>query len=167
MSFLNFAMKELVFLFAYVGPPGSGKSTCLQYIKNKLPQQTYNPPLPLKHEEVDFLAPSVRAKNGFAVRLCLRVVPLEDLAFTNVDAIVLVLDSVEAGQVFASQLKALLEQPGRKEVPVAVQYNKRDDRSGSFPPIDASWMHFESSAFHDGVFEPLRELTKLLLARSK
>jgi hypothetical protein len=175
----------------YYGPGLCGKTSNLSFIYAKTSPTSRGEMVSLETESdrtlfFDLLPIEVGTIGGFKTRLQLYTVPgqvfyntTRKLVLKGVDGLVFVADSqrpmreanVESFQSLLENLKELgLE---LSELPLVLQYNKRDlknilaieelnadlNQDGSFP-------YHESSAINgEGVFETLKEITKLTLKK--
>ena len=191
MVFFNWATMQMAAKIVYYGPGLCGKTSNLSYIYAKTSPTSRGEMVSLETESdrtlfFDLLPIEVGTIGGFKTRLQLYTVPgqvfyntTRKLVLKGVDGLVFVADSqrpmreanVESFQSLLENLKELgLE---LSDLPLVLQYNKRDlknilaleelnadlNQDGTFP-------YFESSAINgDGVFETLKEITKLTLKK--
>ncbi len=144
MASINFATREINCKIVYYGPGLSGKTTNLQVIHQKLPQDKRSDMVSLATEQdrtlfFDFLPLNLGSIKGFKTKFQLYTVPgqvyynsTRKLVLRGVDGVVFVADSqknrmaenLESLQNLSQNLKEYgfdLEQ-----IPYVLQYNKRD-----------------------------------------
>ena len=144
MSSINFATREISCKVVYYGPGLSGKTTNLQVIHQKMPQDKRTDMVSLATEGdrtlfFDFLPLNLGDIKGFKTRFQLYTVPgqvyynsTRKLVLRGVDGIVFVADSQRSRK--AENLESLqnlrqnLEDYGMDldDIPLVLQYNKRD-----------------------------------------
>lgn len=144
MASINFATREINCKIVYYGPGVSGKTTNLQVIHQKLPQDKRSEMVSLATEQdrtlfFDFLPLDLGAIRGFKTRFQLYTVPgqvyynsTRKLVLRGVDGVVFVADSQRSRH--AENLESLqnlienLREYGfeLKDIPFVLQYNKRD-----------------------------------------
>ena len=144
MSSINFATREISCKVVYYGPGLSGKTTNLQVINQKMPQDKRTDMVSLATEGdrtlfFDFLPLNLGDIKGFKTRFQLYTVPgqvyynsTRKLVLRGVDGIVFVADSQRSRQ--AENLESLqnlrqnLQDYGMDldDMPFVLQYNKRD-----------------------------------------
>lgn len=144
MSSINFATREISCKVVYYGPGLSGKTTNLQVIHQKMPQDKRTDMVSLATEGdrtlfFDFLPLNLGDIKGFKTRFQLYTVPgqvyynsTRKLVLRGVDGIVFVADSQRSRQ--AENLESLqnlrqnLQDYGMDldDMPFVLQYNKRD-----------------------------------------
>lgn len=147
MSSINFATREISCKVVYYGPGLSGKTTNLQVIHQKMPQDKRTDMVSLATEGdrtlfFDFLPLNLGEIKGFKTRFQLYTVPgqvyynsTRKLVLRGVDGIVFVADSQrsrEAENVESLQnLCQNLQDYGMDldDIPLVLQYNKRDMES--------------------------------------
>ena len=191
MSTINFSAREINFKIVYYGPGLSGKTTNLKQIYSKVPSESKGDMVSLATEDertlfFDFLPLDLGSVNGFKTRFHLYTVPGQvfynssrKLILRGVDGIVFVADSAPNRlRANAESLRSLRENLDEynlslAEVPLAIQINKRDipdalpvemirqvlDPKGTVPVFEAVASEFQ------GVFEPLRAVSKLVLEK--
>jgi signal recognition particle receptor subunit beta len=191
MVFFNWATMQMAAKIVYYGPGLCGKTSNLSFIYAKTAPTSRGEMVSLETESdrtlfFDLLPIEVGTIGGFKTRLQLYTVPgqvfyntTRKLVLKGVDGLVFVADSqrpmreanVESFQSLLENLKELgLE---LSDLPLVLQYNKRDlknilaieelnadlNQEGNFP-------YYESSAINgEGVFETLKEITKLTLKK--
>ncbi len=191
MSTINFATREINFKIVYYGPGLSGKTTNLKYVYERIPEDRKGEMVSLSTEDertlfFDFLPVDLGEVKGFKTRFHLYTVPGQvfynasrKLILRGVDGLVFVADSapnrLRANAESMRNLRENLAEYGLslEDVPMVLQVNKRD-LSDALPVemiravIDPKQRYpvFESVATRGvGVFEPLREVSRLVLAR--
>ncbi len=189
MSTINFAAREINFKLVYYGPGLSGKTTNLKQIYEKVPGEAKGELVSLATEDertlfFDFLPLDLGKVNGFTTRFHLYTVPGQvfyntsrKIILRGVDGIVFVADSAPNRlRANAESLRNLRENLAEnnlklRDIPYVIQVNKRDlsdavpvemvqmvlDPDGTVPLYEAVAYRFE------GVFEPLRAVSKLVL----
>lgn len=189
MSLLNYNAREIHLKLVYYGPPGSGKTTNIQWIYRHTTDQ--NPDmlqLPLQASPsvfFDFLPLDIGEVRGFKTRLHLYTIPTrtspppssEKLLLKGVDGVVFVADSQasrqEDNQNSLNRLTELLKQEGMdiRKIPMVLQYNKRDLSDIESVTVLRTRLNlynypdFSCSAVKGaGVFETLKALSKMVIA---
>ncbi len=188
MSMINYASREINCKLVYYGPGLGGKTTNLEYIFSKINPDTRGKMISLATEQertlfFDFLPVDLGSIRGFKTRFHLYTVPGQvyynasrRLILKGVDGLVFVADSqaerMDANIAAMENLYENLVDYGydAKQVPIIVQYNKRDLPSAV--PIEEMRVHlnpmgveeFEAVAITGkGVFDTLRAVSKLVL----
>ena len=188
MSLINYSSREINCKIVYYGPGLCGKTTNLQHIYSRVPQETRGKMISLATEMdrtlfFDFLPIELGQIRGFRTRFHLYTVPGQvyynasrKLILKGVDGIVFVADSqidrFEANiESFMNMLDNLAEHDLTLErVPFVMQYNKRDlprvvpvdDLERELNPRKAPY--FEAVALRGtGVFDTLKVACKLVL----
>lgn len=191
MSTINFAAREINFKIVYYGPGLSGKTTNLKQIYDQLPADSKGEMVSLATEDertlfFDFLPLDLGRVNNFKTRFHLYTVPgqvfynsARKVILRGVDGVVFVADSsparLRANAESLRDLRENLQEYNLKmsEVPLVIQANKRDlpdaididmlkrvlDPQDQVPMFEAVAARFE------GVFEPLRKVSTLVLKR--
>ncbi|MBY0452484.1 MAG: gliding-motility protein MglA [Bdellovibrionaceae bacterium] len=144
MSFINHNAKEIHCKIVYYGPSLGGKTTNIQWVYQSLAQDQRSKLVALNTEIertlfFDFLPLEVGEIRGFQARFHLYTVPGQviydasrKLILKGLDGVVFVADSqaerLEENIASMKNLEKNLEQQGYsiKEVPLIIQYNKRD-----------------------------------------
>jgi signal recognition particle receptor subunit beta len=144
MSLVNYATREITCKIVYYGPGRSGKTTNLQYIHSRVPWDRKGEMVSLATDAdrtlfFDFLPLELGRISGFTTRFQLYTVPgqvyynaTRKLVLQGADGVVFVADSQrtqleEDIESFRNLQKNLLERGiDIREIPVVVQYNKRD-----------------------------------------
>ncbi len=191
MVFFNWATMQMAAKIVYYGPGLCGKTSNLSYIYAKTAPNSRGEMVSLETESdrtlfFDLLPIEVGTIGGFKTRLQLYTVPgqvfyntTRKLVLKGVDGVVFVADSQrpmrEANlESFASLRDNLKElNLDLDELPVVLQYNKRDlknvltvDELEHDLNPDGRLASFEASAINgEGVFETLKEITKLTLKK--
>ena len=192
MSLVNFTTREITCKLVYYGPGRSGKTTNLQYIYQRVPDDRRGHMVSLATQTdrtlfFDFLPIELGAISGFRTRFQLYTVPgqvyynaTRKLVLQGADGVVFVADS-QARQLDENiesmqNLHANLLEQGIdiRTVPVVVQYNKQDlpqDLILTPAELDEAinfreWPSFPADALKgQGVFETLRSLSERVLRR--
>ena len=188
MSFINYSSREINCKIVYYGPGLCGKTTNLQHIYSRVPQETRGKMISLATEMdrtlfFDFLPLELGQIRGFRTRFHLYTVPGQvyynasrKLILKGVDGIMFVADSqidrFEANiESYMNMLDNLTEHDLTIEkIPFVMQYNKRDlprvvpvdDLERELNPRKAPY--FEAVALRGtGVFDTLKVACKLVL----
>jgi signal recognition particle receptor subunit beta len=191
VSTINFSAREINFKIVYYGPGLSGKTTNLKQIYEKVPGNSKGEMVSLATEDertlfFDFLPLDLGNVNGFKTRFHLYTVPGQvfynssrKLILRGVDGIVFVADSspsrLRANAESMRNMRENLREYNLSldEIPYVIQINKRDlpdalpadmvaqvlDPSGKVPNFEAVAAEFQ------GVFEPLKAVSKLVLEK--
>ncbi len=190
MSIVNYATREIAAKVVYYGPARSGKTTNLHLIHSTVPQENRGSIVSLATDGdrtlfFDYLPIDLGRISGFRTRIQLYTVPgqvyydaTRRLVLQGADGVVFVADSApgrEAENVesFRNLQENLLDQGiDPRELPLCLQYNKRDHTSASpIERMDAMLNFRRAPAFAataltgEGVFETLREVTARVLTR--
>jgi signal recognition particle receptor subunit beta len=192
MSFINYSSREINCKIVYYGPGLCGKTTNLQYIYKKTAPEAKGKMISLATETertlfFDFLPLSLGDIRGFRTRFHLYTVPGQvfydasrKLILKGVDGVVFVADSqlerLEANIESMENLKINLKEQGYdiKNIPLVVQYNKRD--LPNISTVDELRSVLNSNGHSDfeaiattggGVFETLKAIAKLVLLELK
>ena len=191
MVFFNWATMQMAAKIVYYGPGLCGKTSNLSYIYAKTTPNSRGEMVSLETESdrtlfFDLLPIEVGTIGGFKTRLQLYTVPgqvfyntTRKLVLKGVDGLVFVADSQrpmrEANIESLSSLIENLEDLGLEmsDLPLVLQFNKRDlkniltvDELNNDLNAHSRHPHFEASAINgDGVFETLKEITKLTLKK--
>ena len=144
MSLVNYATREITFKIVYYGPCRSGKTTNLQYIHSRVPWDRKGEMVSLATEAdrtlfFDFLPLELGRISGFTTRFQLYTVPgqvyynaTRKLVLQGADGVVFVADSQRSQlesdiESFRNLQENLLERSiDIRDIPVVMQYNKRD-----------------------------------------
>ena len=192
MVSINYSAREVCCKIVYYGPGLSGKTTNLQYIHSKVPQDTRGKLISLATEAdrtlyFDFLPINIGTINGFQAKFQLYTVPgqvyynaTRKLVLRGVDGLVFVADSQKDKMDENLESLANLEDNLREygyniaELPFLLQYNKRDlpgvmtleELNARLNPRQVPV--FEASAtLGNGVFDTLKMIIKLVLDKAK
>jgi signal recognition particle receptor subunit beta len=190
MSYINHLAKEINCKIVYYGPGLCGKTTNLQVLFDRTKADAKGKMISLATDTertlfFDFLPIDLGSIKGFKVRFHLYTVPGQvfydasrKLVLKGADGVIFVADSQpdrsEANLESLENLEANLAAQGASlsAVPYVVQYNKRDVAGAM--SLEAMREHlnpmgvpeYEASAARgDGVFDTLKGLSKLVLAR--
>jgi mutual gliding-motility protein MglA len=192
MSLVNFTTREITCKIVYYGPGRSGKTTNLQYIYGRVPDDRRGRMVSLATQTdrtlfFDFLPIELGSISGFATRFQLYTVPgqvyynaTRKLVLQGADGVVFVADSqvrqLDENLESLQNLQANLLEQGIdvRTIPVVLQYNKQDlpsdlilapaelDDQLNFRMVPA----FGATAVSGkGVFETLRAISERVLRR--
>jgi len=188
VSLINYSSREINCKIVYYGPGLCGKTTNLQHIYSRVPQETRGKMISLATEMdrtlfFDFLPLELGQIRGFRTRFHLYTVPGQvyynasrKLILKGVDGIVFVADSqierFEANvESYMNMLDNLTDHDlNLEKIPFVMQYNKRDlprvvavdDLERELNPRKAPY--FEAVALRGtGVFDTLKVACKLVL----
>lgn len=192
MVSINYSSREVCCKIVFYGPGLSGKTTNLQYVHSKVPQNSRGKLISLATEAdrtlyFDFLPINIGSINGFTAKFQLYTVPgqvyynaTRKLVLRGVDGIVFVADSqvdkMDENIESLLNLEENLVEYGYAidEIPIVIQYNKRDlPNVMSVEQLNAQlnkrgWPTFEASAtIGNGVFDTLKLIIKLVLDKAK
>lgn len=188
---INFGSKECNVKIVYYGPGLSGKTTNLEIIHQKTPESNRGKLTALATDMdrtlyFDYMPIDLGKINGLTVRLRLFTVPgqvfynaTRKIVLRCVDGVVFVADSQESQrkaniESFENLKENLLEQGlSIEEVPLVLQYNKRDlPNAVPFDVLDADLkFHPKIPSFGaiapkgDGVFQCLKAIANLTMAK--
>nr|MBN2276709.1 hypothetical protein [candidate division Zixibacteria bacterium] len=192
MVAINYATREVTCKIVYYGPGLSGKTTNLQMIHDKVPQNTRGKMISLATEAdrtlyFDFLPINIGTISGFAAKFQLYTVPgqvyynaTRKLVLRGTDGLVFVADSqpdkMDENIESLNNMKENLAEYGYdiKDLPIVIQYNKRD--LPNILPVaeleaklnELGWKHFEAAAVSGtGVFDTLKMIIKLVLDKAR
>ncbi len=191
MVFFNWATMQMAAKIVYYGPGLCGKTTNLSFIYAKTSPKSRGEMVSLETESdrtlfFDLLPIEVGTIGGFKTRLQLYTVPgqvfyntTRKLVLKGVDGVVFVADSQrpmrEANIESFENLRNNLAELGLTvdDIPLVVQYNKRDlkniltvEELNSDLNQQGDTLFFEATAIDGaGVFETLKEITKLTLKK--
>ena len=195
MAFINKSTKEIQVKIVYYGPGRCGKTTNLLYVNQKMGARFMGKMISIdtrgdKTLFFDFLPLSLGSIRGFNIRVQLYTVPGQVLynesrkmVLKGVDGVVFVADSMvvqqEPNKESLQNLRENLLEDNLDldELPLLLQYNKRDLEGSVIPLLDESIMDKDlmtmlknhaptvmaSALQGSGVFETLREITKITL----
>lgn len=191
MVFFNWATMQMAAKIVYYGPGLCGKTSNLSYIYAKTSPKSRGEMVSLETESdrtlfFDLLPIEVGTIGGFKTRLQLYTVPgqvfyntTRKLVLKGVDGLVFVADSQRPmREANIESLKSLIENIGElgltlDELPMVLQFNKRDldnilsedELNADLNPDGAFPWHPASALKGDGVFETLKEITKVTLKK--
>ncbi|MCB2229378.1 GTPase domain-containing protein [bacterium] len=192
MVSINYSAREVCCKIVYYGPGLSGKTTNLQYVHSKVPQNTRGKLISLATEAdrtlyFDFLPLNIGSINGLTAKFQLYTVPgqvyynaTRKLVLRGVDGVVFVADSqrdkMDDNLESLSNLEDNLAEYGYdvNTLPIVIQYNKRDlpgvmtvdELNARLNP--RGYPTFEASAtIGNGVFDTLKLIIKLVLDKAK
>jgi signal recognition particle receptor subunit beta len=188
MSFINYNAKEIHCKLVYYGPSLGGKTTNLQWVYHKTANTDKSElfSLPGDVERTlfyDFYPLNVGEIRGFKTRFHLYTVPGQvvydasrKLILKGLDGVVFVADSqaerLEENIQSIENLKKNLDQQGYdiREVPLVLQYNKRDlPNALSLSELRSALNRYNSIDFEGtasegkGVFEAFRTVSKSII----
>lgn len=190
MASINFATREISCKIVYYGPGLSGKTTNLQVIHRKLPQDKRSDMVSLDTEQdrtlyFDFLPLDLGSIKGFKTKFQLYTVPgqvyyslTRKQVLRGVDGVVFVADSqpTRMGENMESlhDLRENLKEQNIKleDLPLVIQYNKRDlpeileveELQQKLNYLTAPF--FEATAHNGGGVVPtLKEIAKLVIEK--
>lgn len=192
MPIVNYAAREIVCKIVYVGPGRSGKTTNLQYIYERVPNNRRGTMVSLATQTertlfFDFLPLELGTISGFTTRFQLYTVPgqiyyraTRRLVLQGADGVVFVADSqrrqMDDNVASLRDLHEYLAEQGidPREFPLVMQYNKQDlprdliltpamlDDALNFRGVPS----FAADALRGrGVFETLRAGAELVLGK--
>jgi mutual gliding-motility protein MglA len=188
MALINVAAREIHGKIVYYGPGLCGKTTNLQIIHGKIPQNGRSELLSIATETertlfFDFLPLDLGKVHGFTIRFHLYTVPGQILyertrvaVLNGADGVVFVADAQR--DRLADNLQSLRElahnltNQGKRllEFPLVMQYNKMDLPTALPTPVLDRYLNtvkvprFEAVAVDGtGVFETLRAISKLVV----
>src|SRR5512145_437164 len=192
MSLINFTAREITCKIVYYGPGRSGKTTNLQYVYGRVPEERRGRMVSLAtHADrtlfFDFLPLELGSISGFTTRFQLYTVPgqvyynaTRKLVLQGADGVVFVGDSqarqLDENLESLQNLQANLLELGVdvRTVPLVIQYNKQDlPRELILQPADLDDAlnfrgvpSFSADALHGpGVFETLKGISELVLKK--
>jgi hypothetical protein len=188
MASINYAARQISVKIVYYGPGLSGKTTNLQVIHKKTPQDHRSDMVSLATETdrtlfFDFLPLDLGKIKGFATKFQLYTVPgqvyynaTRKLVLRGVDGVVFVADSgadkIQENLESFQNLEDNLAEYGyqRESIPIIIQYNKRDLPNAL--SIDELNRHInkynlpygEGIAYKGvGVFDTLKQIGKIVI----
>jgi signal recognition particle receptor subunit beta len=190
MSLVNYATREITCKIVYYGPGRSGKTTNLQYIHSRVPWDRKGEMVSLATEAdrtlfFDFLPLELGQISGFTTRFQLYTVPgqvyynaTRKLVLQGADGVVFVADSQKTKldediESFRNLQENLLEHGiDIREIPVVIQYNKRDlpnvfsieqlEEEFNFRNVPS---YPASALLGEGVFDTLRSASEGVLKK--
>ncbi|HYA03134.1 MAG TPA: GTPase domain-containing protein [Syntrophobacteria bacterium] len=190
MSFIDLSKNEVQCKIVYYGPGRGGKTTNLLYIHQAMSEAVRGKMVTIDTKGdrtlfFDFLPLALGKIQNLSIKIQLYTVPgqvmynaTRKLVLKGVDGVVFVADSLkvqkEKNVESLENLKRNLADDGidAKEIPLVMQYNKRDLSGSNIPILSVEEMErdlnkdlkvawFPGSALKgDGVFETLREISK-------
>ena len=185
---INFAQKEIQCKIVYYGPGMSGKTTNLEVVHGKVPEQARGELTSIattgeRTLYFDYMPLDLGQIAGIKTKFQLYTVPgqiyyksTRRLVLQGVDGIVFVADSqaskLKENQESMADLEENLKEMGKtlKDVPIVVQYNKRDMPDAmSVADLEREvnvhgFPHVEACAKSgDGVFPTLKDLSSRVL----
>ena len=190
MALINVAAREIHGKIVYYGPGLSGKTTNLQYIHSRIPQDAKGELLSIDTETertlfFDFLPLDLGKVHGFSIRFHLYTVPGQVLyertrvaVLNGADGVVFVADA--SRDRLADNLQSLRElaqnltAQGKRflDYPLVIQYNKMDLPDALPTAVLDRYLNtikaprFPAVAIQgEGVFESLRAISKLVVKR--
>jgi len=188
MSFINYNAKEIHCKVVYYGPSLGGKTTNVQWIYQETSNDQKSKLVSLNADVertlfFDFLPLNVGEIRGYKTRFHLYSVPGQvvydasrKLILKGLDGVVFVADSqkerLEENLESMKNLEINLEQQGYdiKEIPLVMQYNKRDlPNTMSVSEMRSELNRFNSPDFEatasqgQGVFESLKTVSKSII----
>jgi signal recognition particle receptor subunit beta len=192
MSLVNFTTREITCKIVYYGPGRSGKTTNLQYIYGRVPDDRRGRMVSLATQTdrtlfFDFLPLELGAISGFKTRFQLYTVPgqvyynaTRKLVLQGADGVVFVADSqarqLDENLESMQNLHANLLEQGLdvRALPVVLQFNKQDlppELILKPPELDEAlnfraWPSFPADALSGaGVFETLKAISEGVLRK--
>lgn len=195
MAFINKSAKEIQVKIVYYGPGRCGKTTNLLYVNQRMNAKFMGKMISIdtrgdKTLFFDFLPLSLGKIRGYNIRVQLYTVPGQVLynesrkmVLKGVDGVVFVADSMAVQQEpNVESLNNLRENLAEDnldldELPLVLQYNKRDLEGSVIPVLDKGVMDNDlnsllktpapavlaSAIQGPGVFETLREVSKITI----
>jgi mutual gliding-motility protein MglA len=193
MPFINFSKDEIQCKIVYYGAGFCGKTTNLQFVYNQTREDVKGKMVSIDTKGdrtlfFDFLSLSLGRIRGFDIRVQLYTVPgqvhydaTRKLVLKGVDGVVFVADSLKVQrkkniESLINLAKNLAEKgTSLRAIPLVIQYNKRDLNGTDSEIIPLEILErdlnsmlkvpsFSASAVKgDGVFETLREISKLVV----
>jgi mutual gliding-motility protein MglA len=188
MSLVNYATREITCKIVYYGAGRSGKTTNLQHIHSRVPDDRKGKMVSLATETdrtlfFDFLPLDLGKISGFRVRIQLYTVPgqiyydsTRRLVLQGSDGVVFVADSQmdRAGENLESfrnlQENLLGQGVDPRSVPLCIQFNKRDMPNASPRAELESTLNYRGHRSYEasavagtGVLETLRGISELVL----
>ncbi|MCD4748789.1 MAG: hypothetical protein K8R59_05385 [Thermoanaerobaculales bacterium] len=191
MVFFNWATMQMAAKIVYYGPGLCGKTSNLSFIYARTSPKSRGEMVSLETESdrtlfFDLLPIEVGTVGGFKTRLQLYTVPgqvfyntTRKLVLKGVDGLVFVADSQRPmREANIESLRSLMENIAdlgmdTDDVPLVLQYNKRDlkhtltleELNADLNPEGQYPFHMASAINGDGVFETLKEITKITLKK--
>jgi signal recognition particle receptor subunit beta len=192
MSLVNFTTREITCKIVYYGPGRSGKTTNLQYVYGRVPEERRGRMVSLATQTdrtlfFDFLPLELGSISGFTTRFQLYTVPgqvyynaTRKLVLQGADGVVFVGDSqarqLDENLESLQNLQANLLEQGIdvRTVPLVMQYNKQDlpgDLILTQEELDEQLNFRDAPSFPAaaiggrGVFETLRAISERVLRK--
>jgi hypothetical protein len=192
MSLVNFTTREITCKIVYYGPGRSGKTTNLQYVYGRVPEDRRGRMVSLATQTdrtlfFDFLPLELGSISGFTTRFQLYTVPgqvyynaTRKLVLQGADGVVFVADSqarqLDENLESLQNLQANLLEQGIdvRTVPFVLQYNKQDLPSDLILPVAEleEQLNFRmvpafgaAAVSGKGVFETLRAISERVLRK--
>jgi len=192
MSLVNFTTREITCKIVYYGPGRSGKTTNLQYVYGRVPEDRRGRMVSLATQTdrtlfFDFLPIELGSISGFTTRFQLYTVPgqvyynaTRKLVLQGADGVVFVADSqarqLDENLESLQNLQANLLEQGIdvRTVPFVLQYNKQDLPSDLILPVAEleEQLNFRmvpafgaAAVSGKGVFETLRAISERVLRK--
>ena len=192
MSLVNFTTREITCKIVYYGPGRSGKTTNLQYVYGRVPEDRRGRMVSLATQTdrtlfFDFLPLELGSISGFTTRFQLYTVPgqvyynaTRKLVLQGADGVVFVADSqarqLDENLESLQNLQANLLEQGIdvRAVPFVLQYNKQDLPSDLILPVAEleEQLNFRmvpafgaAAVSGKGVFETLRAISERVLRK--
>ena len=192
MSLVNFTTREITCKIVYYGPGRSGKTTNLQYIYGRVPEDRRGRMVSLATQTdrtlfFDFLPLELGSISGFTTRFQLYTVPgqvyynaTRKLVLQGADGVVFVADSqarqLDENLESLQNLQANLLEQGIdvRAIPFVLQYNKQDLPSDLILPVAEleEQLNFRmvpafgaAAVSGKGVFETLRAISERVLRK--
>jgi len=192
MSLVNFTTREITCKIVYYGPGRSGKTTNLQYVYGRVPEDRRGRMVSLATQTdrtlfFDFLPLELGSISGFTTRFQLYTVPgqvyynaTRKLVLQGADGVVFVADSqarqLDENLESLQNLQANLLEQGIdvRTIPLVLQYNKQDLPSDLILPVAEldDQLNFRmvpafgaAAVAGKGVFETLRAISERVLRR--
>jgi signal recognition particle receptor subunit beta len=188
MSLINYSSKEITCKIVYYGPGRCGKTTNLQYIYGKIPDEKRSSMVSLATEKdrtlfFDFLPLDLGTIAGYKTRVQLYTVPgqvfynsTRKLVLQGADGVVFVADSQidlwQENQESLDNLRDNLAGLGMDlyKIPLVMQYNKRDLPNIMPVPELNNALNFRKVPYFEavalkgvGVFDTLKTISALVL----
>jgi len=192
MSLVNFTAREITCKIVYYGPGRSGKTSNLQYIYGRVPEDRRGTMVSLATQSdrtlfFDFLPIDLGSISGFTTKFQLYTVPgqvyynaTRKLVLQGADGVVFVADS--QARRFEENLESLqnlqenllAEGTDIRDLPLVFQYNKQDLPTDLImtPPELEEALNFRSVPSYaadclrgSGVFETLKGVSERVLTR--
>jgi len=189
MSFINYNAKEIHCKLVYYGPSLGGKTTNIQWVYQKTATDQKSKLIALNTENertlfFDFLPLFIGEIRGFTTKFHLYTVPGQviydasrKLILKGLDGIIFVADSqaerMEENIESMNNLEINLKQQGYdiKQVPLVIQYNKRDlPKASPITEMRKALNRYNAAEYEAiatqgiGVFESLKTVSKSIIS---